>query len=196
MLAPRLLLTCGAFLITISAPLSAQDTDFAKTKKLAESGNAKAQSNLGYMYAKGEGVPKDAAEAVKWYRKAADQGDAKAQYNLGVMYANDAAEAVRWYRKAADQGYAPAQNNLGFMYDNGFGVPKDDVEAYAWWNLAAATDEKARKNRDIIARRLPLEAQLLAQQRTKQLQQEIEAREIERLKKEDQKRREEMKKGA
>ena len=36
--------------------------------------NARAQFNLGVMYANGDGVPKDAAEAVKWYRKAADQG--------------------------------------------------------------------------------------------------------------------------
>jgi TPR repeat protein len=28
------------------------------------------------MYAKGRGVPKDDAEAIRWYRNAADQGDA------------------------------------------------------------------------------------------------------------------------
>ena len=60
----------------------------------------------------GEGVAKDAAEAVKWYRKAAEQGFAAAQYNLGVCYysgegvAKDAAEAVKWFRKAAEQGFA------------------------------------------------------------------------------------------
>jgi TPR repeat protein len=31
------------------------------------------------MYGHGEGVPKDAAEAVKWYLKAAEGGDAAAQ---------------------------------------------------------------------------------------------------------------------
>jgi uncharacterized protein len=40
------------------------------------------------MYATGEGVPKDDAEAVKWFRKAAEQGHAKAQFNLGAMYDN------------------------------------------------------------------------------------------------------------
>jgi len=30
------------------------------------------------MHKKGQGVPQDYAEAVKWYRKAADQGDAPA----------------------------------------------------------------------------------------------------------------------
>ena len=34
---------------------------------------------------KGGGLPKDAVEAVKWYRKAADQGHASAQYELSPM---------------------------------------------------------------------------------------------------------------
>ena len=64
------------------------------------------------MYANGEGVPEDDAEAVRWLRLAADQGHADAQHNLGWMYANgegvpeDDAEAARWYRLAADQGHA------------------------------------------------------------------------------------------
>ena len=39
------------------------------------------------MFAKGQGVPQDYAEALKWFRKAADQGEATAQYDLGVLYA-------------------------------------------------------------------------------------------------------------
>ena len=63
------------------------NTEFSELKRLAESGDADAQYNLGVMYAFGEGVAKDQVEAVKWYRKAAEQGDADAQYNLGVRYA-------------------------------------------------------------------------------------------------------------
>jgi uncharacterized protein len=44
-------------------------------------------SSMGLMYAEGQGVPEDDAEAVKWYRKAAEQGLAEAQFNLGEMYA-------------------------------------------------------------------------------------------------------------
>jgi len=43
---------------------------------LAYQGDASAQSNLGLMYATGQGVPQDYAEAVRWYRRAADQGHA------------------------------------------------------------------------------------------------------------------------
>jgi len=39
------------------------------------------------MYRKGKGVPKNKAEAVKWYRKAAEQGDADAQYWLEKLQA-------------------------------------------------------------------------------------------------------------
>jgi len=38
------------------------------------------------MYQRGNGVPKDSAEAVKWWSKAAEQGDATAQYGLGNVY--------------------------------------------------------------------------------------------------------------
>ena len=86
----------------------------------AEQGYARAQNNLGVMYANGSGVPEDDAEAVRWYRLAADQGEAAAQYNLG------------------------------FMYELGEGVPADDVLAYMWWNLAAAQGrEGARVSKDI-----------------------------------------------
>ena len=119
-------------------------TALAGFQNYAEQGNAAAQLRFGRMYANGEGVPKDDAEAVRWYRLAAEQGTATAQFYLGVMYDNgkgvpeDDAEAVRWYRLAAEQGTAAAQFNLGLMYDNGEGVPEDDVtEAYAWFNIAA-----------------------------------------------------------
>jgi len=55
-------------------------------RKAAEQGYAVGQSNLGFMYSNGYGVPKNDAEAIKWYRRAAKQGYAEAQYNLAIMY--------------------------------------------------------------------------------------------------------------
>ena len=40
-------------------------------------------------------------------------------------------------RARAEAGDTSAQNNLGQMYATGEGVPKDDVEAVAWFRLAA-----------------------------------------------------------
>ena len=39
-----------------------------------------------WRMALGEGVPKDDAEAVRWWEKAAEQGDVAAQINLGIAY--------------------------------------------------------------------------------------------------------------
>ncbi len=112
-----------------------------------------AQNKLAVMYAKGEGVSKDAVRAVEWFRKAAAQGDVKAQFNLGWAYAKgegvskDAVKAVEWFQKAAAQGLAWAQNDLAVMYAKGEGVSKDAVRAVEWFRKAAAQgDVKAQFN--------------------------------------------------
>ena len=130
---------------------------FEKLRKAAAQGDAEAQSSLGRMYAKGDGVSKDAVEAVQWFRKAAEQGYARAQYNLGVMYergdgvSKHSVEALKWYRKAAAQGYADAQSNLGVMYASGNGVSKDAVEAAKWFRKAAEQgDADAQRNLGVM----------------------------------------------
>jgi len=109
----------------------------------AEAGDAEAQVNLGRRCETGEGVPQDAAEAVRLYRLASDQGLAGAQYNLGARYAN------------------------------GRGVPQDDVEAHMWTNLAAAESSGELrdhwvKNRDIIAAKMTAEEIGEAQRRARE----------------------------
>ena len=115
--------------------------ELAQLKALGNKGDTAAQTALGFMYPNGTGVPKDAVQAVFWFRKSANQGDASGQFNLGVMYSNgdgvpkDLAQAAFLCRKSADQGNAPAESNLGAMYATGKGVPKDFVIAYMWRNL-------------------------------------------------------------
>ena len=121
----------------------AQAPDLAMTKKNAEGGDARAQFDFGMMYHKGDGLPKDYAKAVKWYRLAAAQGEANAQNNLGIMYAKgegvpkDDVESANFYRLSAEQGNVDAQWNLGYRYTVGRGLPKDDAEAVKWYRLAA-----------------------------------------------------------
>ncbi|MDA0228653.1 MAG: tetratricopeptide repeat protein [Proteobacteria bacterium] len=87
----------------------------------AEQGDAKAQYNLGVIYANGKGVPK-----------------------------NDI-EAIRWYREAAAQGHAGGQFGLGSGYFLGRGVPENYVQAYMWLALAKAQGhEKAAKGLDVV----------------------------------------------
>lgn len=135
---------------------------FAQLHKEAETGNAEAQFNLGWIYMHGEGytgviymrdVPKDVARAYDWYQKAAEQGHVNAQYNLGMLYKlglgmrEDAEKAFMWLQKAAAQGNDIAQYNLGVMYADGAGVRRNLPRASAWLALAAAQgNEKAKKN--------------------------------------------------
>ena len=52
--------------------------------------------------------------------------------------AKDIAAAADWYRRAAATGLARARLNLGVLLVRGDGVPKDLIEAWALFDLAAA----------------------------------------------------------
>ena len=137
---------------------------FQLTSPLAENGDARAQFNIGYMYANGWGVQPDLARAVNWYRKAAEQGLEIAQHYIGIAYINgdgierDDAEAARWFKRAAEQGFSRAQLMLGRMYLDGRGVPKDLVQGYAWAVLAGRRGAPTR-----VSESLSLTPQQLAQ---------------------------------
>ena len=76
-------------------------------------------------------------------------------YRKGDGVPEDDKEAVKWYRLAAEQGYADAQTNLGVMYGTGQGVIKDNVYAHMWGNLAASNgDKNGGKLRDIVAKQM------------------------------------------
>lgn len=84
----------------------------------AEQGNPMAQYMLGTMYDGGEGVPKNDAEAEKWYRKAAKQGDGLAELRLYYLFAESRIqpanneERVRWRRKLADDPFEQIRRGL------------------------------------------------------------------------------------
>jgi TPR repeat protein len=119
-------------------------------KSKAVDGDDDAQFSLGYIYAQGNGVKQDYAEAAQWFRKAAEQGNISAQTDLAFLYAQgngvgqDYAEAARWFEKAAGQGDAVAQYNLGLLYADGKGV-KQSWQYAAQWFRAAADGWKPRQ---------------------------------------------------
>ena len=126
----RRLLKCLPLLLFLCCAYAEEFTkeNVGKYRALAEQGDAQAQLKMGNLYATGEGVPEDVAEAVKWYRKAAEQGDAKAQITLG------------------------------FCYAIGEGVSEDVVTAYMWWNLASAQgDEDSKLRKDELIERMTRE---------------------------------------
>ena len=97
-------------------------------------------------------------------------------YAKGQGVRRNYAEAVKWYRLSAEQGYAEAQMYLGLNYLMGEGVPQDYVLAHMWSNLAASRfmdyvivdRDWAVKNRDIAASKMTpaqiAEAQRLARE--------------------------------
>jgi len=54
-------------------------------RALAAQGNAKAQSVLGVMYRRGQGVARNSAHAFVWFSRAAARGDARAKVELSEV---------------------------------------------------------------------------------------------------------------
>jgi len=110
----------------------------------ATRGDDTAQFFLGRRYCLGVGVPRDYAEAAKWFRKAAEQDHADAQCELGYLLEvgvgvpKDPSEALRWYRSAAERGHAAALDSLGAMYFRGIGVPTNRVRGFMYLLAARA----------------------------------------------------------
>jgi TPR repeat protein len=123
-------------------PLSAQSVRQAEglaVVRLAERGNARAQTRLGFMLATGRGAPQNDAEAAYWYQRAAEQGDPDAQYLLGICFDLAKGVALNW------------------------------VQAYKWFNLSASRTvageerEHRLRMRDAIAKKLSRSELELAQ---------------------------------
>lgn len=95
-----------------SAHAGASSEDVSQLRQQAEAGDESAQFRLGIIFGRGEGVPRDNVESIRWYVLAAEQGHASAQFNLGTKYAR------------------------------GDGIPRDNVEAHFWLSSAAASGEK------------------------------------------------------
>ncbi|KAF9551269.1 hypothetical protein EC957_009153 [Mortierella hygrophila] len=82
--------------------------------KAAHNGSAKAQSNLGFLYIKDDGVEKNNKPAMLWLGMAVKQGNASTQFNLGCMYyMGDGApvnydKAMAWFSNAAKGGHSLA----------------------------------------------------------------------------------------
>ncbi|MBF0127990.1 MAG: sel1 repeat family protein [Magnetococcales bacterium] len=137
----------------------------ALVRALALEGNAKAQHNLGAMYLKGLGVPKDPVQAAEWFARAGEQGDMHARHNMGVLclqgigVARDPAQAARWFQLAARQGDPRSAQCLGALYFEGAGVPRDLVRAYVWMQRALsgvpeALREQIREALSLIGERM------------------------------------------
>ena len=88
------------------------------------------------MYARGEGVERNSAEASKLFHSASEQIKGLKAYNTG-----DFATAMRVFRPLADQGQVLGEYIVGLMYANGQGVTENYAEALKWLKKAAEQGE-------------------------------------------------------
>ena len=121
--------------------------DYQKAREIwkthADEGNPEAQSWLGSLYANGDGVEVDDANALAWYEKAAKQGHAMAQANVGAMYfmgqgvEKDLDKAIKWLTAAADNNDVNGLFNLAVLYAKGEGVEENTEYAAELYQKAA-----------------------------------------------------------
>lgn len=111
---------------------------FENFSRLAAQGDAAAQNDLGTLYLKGEGVPRDPDRAYSLFLKSAEKGLASAQFNLGLCYLDGVGvpksdeQAFLWFLKAARQEHQMSQYNVGLFLFNGQGVSKNYELGESW----------------------------------------------------------------
>ena len=109
-----------------------------------------AMNEIGLMYTRGQGVPKDDVIARDWLVRAYEHGNGKSACNLGQAYLDgvppDYDAALQWFHRATDLGIPEAVNDIGFMYASGYGVPKDETEALQWFLRASDMGSAAAAN--------------------------------------------------
>ncbi|MBR1648608.1 MAG: sel1 repeat family protein [Alphaproteobacteria bacterium] len=135
----------------------------------AEGGNATAQYMMGMIYYNGFGLNKNDDKAFQYLKKAAAQYD-EAQYQLALRYMNaegtprNYGNAVNNLIRAAKQGHIPSMLWLGDILAAGTSYPKNEYEAYVWYNIASVYDPKnAAERRDKLESKLKIEEVLQAQ---------------------------------
>lgn len=108
-------------------------------ERAAEKGHRRAQLNLGTLYLRGQGVPRDLVQARAWLEKAAVNGDPYALYVLGRAMEEsmgpvsaDPVRAANLYRQAAEKGHPLAALRYGLALADGVGIKRDVVASQRW----------------------------------------------------------------
>jgi uncharacterized protein len=109
-------------------------------RKAADKGSTSAMVELGVMVGTGSGVPKDEAQARKWFERAAAAGNPRGISNLAALGGGASADPAQSRALLAKAGEtnAEAQYQLGLMIADGVGGPQDDVTARALFEKASA----------------------------------------------------------
>ncbi|MDP4658109.1 MAG: sel1 repeat family protein [Opitutales bacterium] len=159
-----------------------QKKEFEELRQRAAAGDIQAQGEIAQYfligYYKDLKFPRDGIEANKWYRAAAEGGNVKAQMWLCWSYFRDKKtdEGLRWLRKASVQGSSEAHELLAKCYLEGTGVPKSNIDAYAYLNISNFIGEDRSPGLTELELKMSPEEKRLGLQRTKELHIEIDGR--------------------
>ena len=112
-------------------------------RRAAGQGDANGSYNLGMVYARGLGVPRDDMRAFAFFRAAAEKGHPAAINSLGWffregrVFGKDLELAARWFEKSASYGNPYGQFNWGLALQRGEGVAVDQIRAAEQFRRAA-----------------------------------------------------------
>ncbi|MEZ0223268.1 MAG: tetratricopeptide repeat protein [Alphaproteobacteria bacterium] len=119
-------------------PPKHQPVDISPVRKLAESGDTKAQFELARYFAN----QSNWTEAGNWYRKASEAGNRDALAALVTLVLDkhlapleDFSSLMISLRTAAEEGHGGSQFALSRAYQDGKGVERNAVEADFWYKL-------------------------------------------------------------
>lgn len=117
----------------------------------SENGDASAQATLGSLYRDGEGVLQDYSRALRLFESAHFQGEVLATHGLATLYLNGWG-VEKNEERALDKFIEVAKSqclimaglcyNVGTMYEIGMGTERNNVFAYAWYNIGASLGDQ------------------------------------------------------
>jgi TPR repeat protein len=84
----------------------------------AKLGDIGAQLNVGNYYDSGQGVHRNRAAAMYWYKRAYRRGYSCAAHNVGIMWRNEnqPRRALGWFKRAVDLGDDESHLEIGKHY--------------------------------------------------------------------------------
>lgn len=133
----KFLLVLAFIIFAPTQSFSATEDKFFEVEQKANTGDAGAQYQLGQMYLRGSGVPKDYNTSLQWITKSAQQGNANAQRHLCRHFTNEEylpenmVVGLDWCLATAKTSTDYAF--IGRIYEQGLGTPKNLVQSYLWY---------------------------------------------------------------
>ena len=145
-----------------------------------------ALQEIGLRYAYGrDGLQQDRRKALPFLTEAVSRNEQDPHSLIALAEImkiqggpDNLAKSAKYFKLAGELGYCDGQCGYAEACRDGIAIPKDYVEAYAWYNLAVGSlrDDDARKERDSLENKMTKEQIAEAQKRTKKYQDAIKKR--------------------